>query len=121
MRILKTKWFTHFAIKNRIPDHRLKTAIEEVESGIIDADLGGGLIKKRIAREGEGKSGGYRTIIAYRRRETAAFIFGFSKNKMDNIDAKDLAALREIASELEAMTEIQIRQLIDQGRLKEIR
>ena len=120
MRILKTKWFAHFAIKNRIPDQRLKTAIEEVESGIMDADLGGGLIKKRIAREGEGKSGGYRTIIAYRRQATAFFIFGFTKNRRDNIDDKELAILRDAARQYAKLTDSEITAAVLVGQFTEI-
>ena len=64
--IFKTKWFTRFARKERLKDRSLAEAIERAERGIIDADLGGGLIKQRVAREGQGRSGGYRMLVAYR-------------------------------------------------------
>ena len=121
MRILKTKWFTRFAKKNAIADQKLKVAIEEVEKGIVDADLGGGLIKKRVPREGGGKSGGYRTIIAYRRGEKAFFLFGFPKSELDNVSSPDLNGLREIGNELIDMTEVEIATALRQGRLTEIK
>lgn len=120
MRILKTKWFTRFAKKNAITDQKLKHAIEEVEKGILDADLGGGLVKKRVPRSGGGKSGGYRTIIAYRRGERAFFIFGFAKNEIDNIDDKDLAELRDAARQYDRLTEEEIDCAVADGKLKEL-
>ena len=120
MQALKTKWFMRFAKNNDIPDRRLRDAVEEVARGIIDADLGGGLVKKRIARDAAGKSGGYRTIIAYRKGGKAFFIFGFPKNEMDNIDGKDLAALKDAARQYEMLTEEQISRAVAAGRLKEI-
>jgi hypothetical protein len=66
------------------------------DSGLIDADLGGGLIKQRVARKGQGKRGGYRTILAYRSGERAVFLYGFAKNQRDNIEADELEDWREI-------------------------
>ena len=68
--------------------------------GLIDADLGGGLIKQRVARKGQGKSGGYRTILAYRSGERAVFLYGFAKKQRDNIEADELEDWREIGSSL---------------------
>jgi len=74
--------------------------------GLIDADLGGGLIKQRIARQGRGRSGGYRTIIAYRAKERAVFLYGFAKNERDNIAKDELEDLRLVARDwLEATPE----------------
>jgi hypothetical protein len=75
----------------------LREAIERAERGTIDADLGGGLIKQRVAREGRGRSGGYRVIVAYRTKERAVFLFGFAKNERENISPDELAFLRELA------------------------
>ena len=63
-------------------------AIERVGQGLVDADLGGGIIKQRVARQGQGRSGGYRTLIAYRFGDFAVFLFGFAKNELDNIDGE---------------------------------
>jgi hypothetical protein len=120
VRILKTKWFTQFAAKNKIPDPKLREAIEEIERGIIDADLGGGLIKKRIARCGVGKSGGYRTLIAYRKGKRAFFIFGFSKNQMENVEHKDLAALKDAARQYAKLTDTQVTDAVANGKFTEL-
>ncbi len=69
------------------------------EKGLIDADLGSGIIKQRVARSGAGKRGGYRTLIAYRINDLAVFIYGFAKSDRDNIDDDDLADLQIIAAQ----------------------
>ena len=85
MRIYKTRLFAKWARKEGLFDGFLSQAIQEMEAGLIDADLGGGVYKKRIALPGRGKRGGARTIIAYRTNQVAFFIFGYSKNKKDNL------------------------------------
>lgn len=76
------KW----AKKERLIDACLLKAIDEIKEGLIDADLGGGLVKKRIARKGEGKRGGHRVLLAFKDHERAVFIFGFSKNDRENLE-----------------------------------
>ena len=97
MRTFKTRWFARFARREGMSDEALREAIERAERGLIDADLGGGLIKQRIARPGGGRSGGYRTIIAYRIADRAVFLDGFAKSEQDNISSEELAELRVIA------------------------
>lgn len=80
MRIFKNRWFEKFARKQDIGDDLLREAVERAERGLIDADLGGGIIKQRVARKGEGKSGGYRTVVAFRSGYRAMFLFGFAKS-----------------------------------------
>lgn len=89
MRIFKNKWFVRFARKERITDAKMSEAVENAEKGLIDADYGGGVIKQRIARPGAGKSGGYRSIILFRKGKLAFFVYGFAKNEQDNIDESD--------------------------------
>lgn len=120
MRIFKNKWFARFVIKNDVSDGKLLNAVEEAENGNIDADLGGGLIKKRIARGGEGKRGGFRTIIAYRRGDWAFFVYGFPKNVADNIDEKDLAALKRLAGIYGNLSDVEITEAVDHGILTEV-
>ena len=84
MRIFKTKWMVRFMRRERIADESLKEAIERAGQGLIDADLGGGLIKQRVARSGQGRSGGYRMIVAYREESRAVFLYAFAKNERDN-------------------------------------
>ena len=89
MRIYKTKVFLRFQRKEGVADAALCEAITRADKGLIDADLGRGLIKQRVAREGAGRRGGFRTIVAYRAGSRAVFIFGFAKNVRDNITAAD--------------------------------
>ena len=94
MKVFKTKWFARFARHERIADASLREAIERAERGLIDADLGGGLIKQRVARRGQGRSGGYRVIVAYRAKEAGCFFSAFAKSDRENIGADELL-LRE--------------------------
>ena len=96
MRVYKIKGFARFQRRERITDASLAEAISGIERGLIDADLGGGLIKQRVARPGQGKSGGFRTLIAYRRGERAVFLFGFAKSERANIDADELEEWRHV-------------------------
>jgi hypothetical protein len=76
----------------------LSEAIERADCGAVDADLGGGLIKQRVARLGHGRSGGYRLIVAYRHQARAVFLYGFAKNERENIDPGELSDLRNLGS-----------------------
>jgi hypothetical protein len=100
MRVFKTKPFTRFALREAIRDAALCDAVARAESGLVDADLGRGVIKQRLARPGQGKSGGFRSIILFRRGARAFFVFGFAKNARDNIDAAELQAFRRLADEV---------------------
>jgi hypothetical protein len=96
MRVYKIKGFARFQRRERITDKSLAEAVLGAERGLIDADLGGGLIKQRVARPGQGKSGGFRTLIAYRRGERAVLLFGFAKNEWANIDDDELDEWRQV-------------------------
>ena len=98
LRIFKLRKFDKFALDERITDQSLNEAIKRAESGLVDADLGGGLIKQRVARQGQGKSGGYRMIVGYRVKNRAVFLYGFPKNERDNIDDDDLKSWQEIGA-----------------------
>ena len=91
MRIHKVRGFARFQRRELIADSALIVAIGRANDGLVDADLGGGLLKQRIARPGQGKSGGYRTVIAFRRGDLAIFLFGFAKSDSDNIDGDELS------------------------------
>ena len=93
MRIFKEKGFTRFQRKQGISDETLCRAVRDAVAGLIDADLGHGLIKQRVARPGQGKRGSYRTIIAYRVKKRAVFLFGFAKSGKANLDPAELAEL----------------------------
>jgi len=93
LRIFKTKWFVRYARRERIGDDSLREAIERAERGLVDGDLGGDIIKQRVARKGQG-----RVLIAYRRGNRAVFLYGFAKSERENIDDDELATLRDIAA-----------------------
>mgnify|MGYP001636543672 CR=1 FL=1 len=98
MRIFKNKAFARFAKKAGIEDSSLCKAVSDAEKGLLDADLGGGVIKQRVARSGGGKSGGFRTLILFRIGSLAFFVHGFAKNERANIDEDELIALRKLAA-----------------------
>lgn len=120
MRIFKTKWVARFVRRERINDSGLNEAIARAESGIIDADLGGGLIKQRVARPGQGRSGGFRMIVAYRTEDRAFFLYGFAKNERENIDDSELQTLRDIGNELLAQGDSPLDEAVRNGKLQEI-
>jgi hypothetical protein len=97
MRVFKTKPFARFANREGIEDRDLCEAVRRAEAGLIDADLGGGVLKQRIARRGQGKSGGFRSIVLYRRTDRAFFVYGFAKNHRANIERDELGAFRDLA------------------------
>lgn len=120
MRIFKTKWVARFVRRERINDASLKEAIERAERGIIDADLGGGLIKQRVARPGKGRSGGFRMIVAYRIEDRAFFVYGFAKNERDNIDDSELQLLRDLAADMLIRDDATLEVAKAEGELVEI-
>lgn len=97
MRVYETRIFSRFARKESIKGKQLLEAVQRASDGLIDADLGGGLIKQRVARPGQGRSGGYRTILVFRTGSLAIFLTGFAKNERENISADDLEDLKIIA------------------------
>jgi hypothetical protein len=121
MRVLKTKEFWRFARREGITDAALLDAAKRAERGLVDADLGGGLIKQRVPRRGEGRSGGYRTLMAYRVGTLVVFLYAFAKSERDNIEADELAHWRREAQTWATMdnagmaTMIAIREIIEVG------
>lgn len=101
-------------------DSALREAVRRAEGGLIDADLGGGVIKQRVARPGKGKSGGYRTPILFRQGERAIFAFGFAKSAQANISKADLALLKAAAAEALGWKDEELDLLVASGALVEI-
>jgi hypothetical protein len=120
VRIFKTKWFARFVRHERITDESLREAIERAEQGLIDSDLGGGLIKQRVARQGQGRSSGYRMIVVYRTRTRAIFLYGFAKKERENIELAELLSFRAVAAGLLAADSASIAEAIEEGVLQEI-
>jgi hypothetical protein len=120
-RIFKTRWFDRFARKERIRDRTLVDAIARAEKGLVDADLGGGVLKQRIARPGRGKSGGYRTIIFFRQGDRAVFAYGFAKSDRANLDAEEEKQFKEAARHVLRLTQKQIEELVKNGDFVEVK
>ena len=99
MQTFKTKAFARFANREGLENAALCEAIGRARRGLIDADLGGGVIKQRIARRGGGRSGGFRTIVLFRRGELAFFVYGFAKSDRENVRRDELATFRLLADE----------------------
>ena len=117
MQVFKTRWF---ARQERITNTSLLEAIERAERGLIDADLGGGLIEQRVGRRGQGRSGGYRVIAGYRARGRAVFLLGFAKSDGANISQDEFKFLREHAENWLACGPARIREEIESGNLLEV-
>ncbi len=120
MRIFKNKAFSRFARKADLDDEALCQAIDAAERGLVDADLGGGVIKQRIARRGQGKSGGFRVVILFKTGDRAFFVYGFAKNERDNIDDDELAAMRMLATEMLGYDGKAIETALAAGALSEV-
>ncbi len=120
LHIFKTRAFVRWAQKSGVADSELCAAVQEMCRGLVDARLGGGLVKKRVALPGRGKSGGARTLVATNLGDKWFFIHGFAKNEKDNIDQRELRALQGLASDLLAFNATQCAALVAAGSLEEI-
>ncbi|MBI2296273.1 MAG: type II toxin-antitoxin system RelE/ParE family toxin [Betaproteobacteria bacterium] len=120
MRVFKTRVFNRWARRESLADEELCKAVAEMQKGLVDAQLGGGVYKKRVARAGEGKRGGYRVILATNFRERWFFMFGFAKNERDNVDEEELKMLKQLAAALLGMKDLGIEEARKRGELVEI-
>jgi len=120
VRVFKNTWFTRFADKEGITNPELRETVNRLEAGQADADLGGGVYKVRVARSGEGKSGGYRVIVFFKSEERTFYQYGFSKSDRANVDQKELRLYKKIAKTKLAMTEKEITDAVNAGELIEI-
>ena len=121
MRVFKTKWLARFARREKLSDASLAEAVERAERGQIDAELGGGLIKQRVARAGGGRSGGYRMMVAFRTKTRAVFLYGFAKSERENIARDELLSLREIAAGFLEADDKGVARAIADGTLQEVK
>jgi len=120
IRIFKTKNFARWARKEKVTDGLLKNTINELEEGLIDADLGGGLIKKRVARIGQGKRGGYRVLLAFRDKDRSIFIFGFSKNNRENLSDEEKDMYKKISKLYLGASMSALEKMCIKGQLAEV-
>lgn len=97
MRIFKTPIFVKWAKSENVTDKMLHESVKEMDRGLIDAKLGDGLCKQRLARVGQGKRGSYRTLIAFKKLDRSVFVFGFAKKDGDNISISDKKKYREFS------------------------
>jgi hypothetical protein len=119
-RIFKNKSFSRFAKKSHITDSDLCLAVLNAEQGLIDADLGAGVIKQRVARQGSGKSSGFRTIILFKVKNFAFFVYGFAKNEQDNISDDDLISLKKLAKKILNYSEAELKTAIHKQSFIEV-
>lgn len=120
VRIFKNRWFEKFARKQDIGGDVLREAVERAERGLIDADLGGGIIKQRVARKGGGKSGGYRAVVVFRSGDRALFLFGFAKSDRANLSTEELGQFRVIGRAFLKAKTADIERAIAKGVLSEV-
>lgn len=120
MAVYRTRWFDRWAHKEGIVASSLCAAVREMMAGLFDADLGGGLFKKRVARPGQGKSRGFRTLVATNKGDRWFFVFGFPKSKRTNIDQNEEEALKKLASFLLSITDDALDKAIEYEDLLEV-
>jgi hypothetical protein len=119
VRIFKTKTLAKFTRQQGITDADLVDAVDRAVRGLIDADLGGQLIKQRVARPGKGKRGGFRLLVGFGPHRSV-FLFGFAKNERENIEDAELKTLREIAGAFLKANDEAIAQALNDGTLIEV-
>ena len=117
----KTRVFARWARKEGVTDRALLVAVAEMESGLVDARLGGGLLKKRVALPGGGKRGGARTIVAGNSRDRWIFLYGFAKNELGNIDQMEERDLKRIAGAILELDWTALGQMLESGKLLEVK
>ena len=120
MQVYKTRGFARFARRERIKDDKLCEAVARAERGLIDADLGGGVIKQRLPRQGQGRSGGFRVIIVYRTSTRTVFVGGFTKSDQDNVGDDDLVRFKDLAREFLGHSEKIVQALVEAGAWIEV-
>ena len=119
-RVFKTRYFIRWMRKTALNDEMLCAAVNEMAQGLIDADLGGGVVKKRVGISGRGKRGGARTLVATNKGNRWFFVYGFEKNDRANISDDELEALKDLAEQLLARTGQQLAEAMNDGSLMEI-
>lgn len=117
-RVFKTRYFNR--LMKSLDDNALCASVEEMMQGLIDADLGSYIVKKRVALPGRGKSGGARTIVATKKGSRWFFLFGFAKNEKSNITASETERLQAFAADLLSLSDKSLNEFVSEGKLVEI-
>jgi len=120
MRVFKSKGFVKFASRQNIGDEKLCEAVADADQGQIDADYGGGVIKQRVSRPGEGKSGGFRVIVCFRQAQRAFFVYGFAKSDKANLDRDEVKMYKQLARVLFALSDEELENVLKTKELWEV-
>ena len=119
-RVFKTRHFHRWMRKTELTDDSLCAAVHEMSAGLIDAELGGDVFKKRVALAGRGKRAGARTLVATRKGKKWFFVFGFEKHEKSNISPTELEAVQALATDLLSLSATQLNAALQDGSLLEI-
>ncbi|MCW5599376.1 MAG: type II toxin-antitoxin system RelE/ParE family toxin [Nitrosomonas sp.] len=119
-RVFLTRTFARWMRKAGLSNDAICQAVSEMAQGLIDADLGGNVVKKRIGLPGQGKRGGARTIVATKMADRWFFLYGFGKNERANIDKDELKVLQEVAKELLELKDRQLAVALTAGEIMEV-
>lgn len=120
-RIFTTEEFDDFAQAERLADTTLVKTVALIEAGLVSAELGGNLIKQRVARRGQGKSGGFRTVLVFKDGDRAVFVQGFAKNERSNLTDLEVRALKKIAKDILALTDSELDLAVARKALRRIK
>lgn len=120
MKAYKTQFFDEFAEDENLSEEALKSAVKEIVDGLVDANLGGSIYKKRVALPGKGKRSSTRTIVAFKAGDKLFFIYGFAKSQKDNITPKEKKALKKLGKELLSYGDKKLANLVNEGELIEV-
>ncbi len=120
MRIFVTRWFARFARRECIADTELREAVRRAGRGLVDANLGGGVFKQRIARPGAGRSGGFRSILIFRAGERAIFVYGFAKSARATIRPDELLGFKRLAAEMLGYDDAALAKAVTSGALEKV-
>lgn len=121
MRVFKTREFSRYARREGVTDKQLCETVRRAVQGLVDADLGGGLIKQRVARSGQGRRGGFRILMAFQAGSRTVFLYGFAKNERENIQPEELAFWRSVAKAFIGLNDSQLKRLREQGDIHEVK
>jgi hypothetical protein len=121
LRVFKTKEFSRFARREGVTDSQLCETVRRALHGLVDADLGGGLLKQRVARPGQGRRGGFRILMAFQAERRTVFVYGFAKNERENIQPDELEFWRSVAKAFIGLNESQLKTLLDEGEIHEVK
>jgi hypothetical protein len=119
-RIFKTRYFARWMRKTDLTDTALLNAVDEMIQGLIDADLGGSILKKRVGIADRGKRGGARTLVSTNQKNRWFFLFGFEKNDRSNVTSNELEGLKELAQDWLSRSEIELEIAVKENILEEV-